>query len=82
MAGGEMTIDNEDVQSTGTEGIWKGVVTGKFYFSDETFDLNGPYDTIPEAVIGRDSYVAALNGPKAVNKTGNLPQCNVKYYGD
>lgn len=76
-----MTVDNEDVQSTGVTNIWKGVVTGKFYFSDETFDLNGPYDTIPEAQDALTSYGLWLNGPKAVNKTNNLPQCNVKYYG-
>ena len=76
-----MTLDNEDVQSTVVTNIWKGVVTGKYYFSDETFDLNGPYDTIDEAVAASNAYVAHLNGPKAVNKTNNLPQCNVKYYG-
>ena len=76
-----MTVDNEVVQSTTETGIWKGVVTGKFYFSDETYDLNGPYDTIPEAEVARTNYVEYLNGPKAVNKTNNLPQCNVKYYG-
>ena len=76
-----MTLDNEDVQSTVVTNIWKGVVTGKFYFSDETFDLLGPYDTLDAAVAGLNSYVSILNGPKAVNKTNNLPQCNVKYYG-
>ena len=76
-----MTVDNEDVQSTVVTGIWKGVVTGKFYFSDETFDLIGPYDTIPDAEVARTAYVGYLNGPKAVNRTNNLPQCNVKYYG-
>ena len=76
-----MTLDNEDVQSTVVTNIWKGVVTGKFYFSDETFDLNGPYDTIDAAVAASNAYVEHLNGPKAVNKTNNLPQCNVKYYG-
>jgi hypothetical protein len=63
-----MTVDNEDVQNV-VKYIWRGVVTGKYYFSDETFDLLGPYDTLDAAVA------------KAVNKTNNLPQCNVKYYG-
>ena len=80
-----MIINNEDVQSTGTEGIWVGLVTGKFYFiyfSDEAYDLNGPYDTIPEAVAASAAYGDWLtNGPKAVNGTGNLPQSTVKYYG-
>ena len=76
-----MTVDNEDVLSTAVIGIWEGVVTGKFYFSDESYDLNGPYDTIDEAVASSNAYVAHLNDPKAVNKTNNLPQCNVKYYG-
>lgn len=75
-----MTVDNEDVQNV-VKDIWRGVVTGKFYFSDETFDLLGPYDTLDAAVAGLNSYVSILNGPKAVNKTSNLPQCNVKYYG-
>ena len=77
-----MTVDNEDVQSTAVTNIWKGVVTGKFYFSDESYDLNGPYDTVPEAEVALTNYAEYLNnGPKAVNKTNNLPQCNVKYYG-
>ena len=77
-----MTIDNEDVQSTVVMNIWKGVFTGKFYFSDESYDLHGPYDTIPEAELALNNYVEYLtNGPKAVNRTSNLPQCNVKYYG-
>ena len=75
-----MTVDNEDVQNV-VKDIWRGVVTGKFYFNDETFDLLGPYDTLDAAVAGLNSYVSVLNGPKAVNKTNNLPQCNVKYYG-
>ena len=45
-----MTVDNEDVQSTAVTNIWRGVVTGKYYFSDETFDLLGPYDTLDAAV--------------------------------
>ena len=77
-----MTVDNEDVLSTAVIGIWEGVVTGKFYFSDESYDLNGPYDTIPEAEVVLTNYAEYLNnGPKAVNKASNLPQCNVKYYG-
>ena len=65
-----MTVDNEDVLSTAVIGIWEGVVTGKFYFSDETYDLNGPYNTIPEAEVRL--WVCRTNTP---------PQCNVKYYG-
>ena len=65
-----MTVDNEDVPSTAVIGIWEGVVTGKFYFSDETYDLNGPYNTIPEA-----------EARLWVRSTNNPPQCNVKYYG-
>ena len=65
-----MTVDNEDVLSTAVIGIWEGVVTGKFYFSDETYDLNGPYNTIPEAEVRL-----------WVHRTNNPPQCNVKYYG-
>ena len=77
-----MTIDNEDVQSTVVMNIWKGVFTGKFYFSDESYDLHGPYDTIPETELALSNYAEYLtNGPKAVNRTSNLPQCNVKYYG-
>ena len=77
-----MTVDNEDVLSTAVIGIWEGVVTGKFYFSDETYALNGPYNTIPEAEVVLTNYAEYLNnGPKAVNKASNLPQCNVKYYG-
>lgn len=77
-----MTEGNEDVQPTDVADIWKGVTTGKFYFNDETFDLNGPYDTIALAEAALTAYVGWLNTPKAVNTTGNLPQCNVKYYGD
>jgi hypothetical protein len=76
-----MTVDNEEVQTTAVTDIWKGVVTNKFYFSDETFDMHGPFDTIPEAELALNNYVDYLNTPKAVNGTGNLPQCNVKYYG-
>ena len=61
--------------------IWKGVDTGKFYFSDETSELIGPYDTEQEAVAALNAYSASLDQPKAVNTTANLPQCNVKYYG-
>lgn len=77
-----MTVGNEEVQPTDVQCIWKGVVTGKFYFSDETFDLNGPYDTLPEAQAGLTAYCNEVLGPPpAVNKTANLPQCTVKYYG-
>lgn len=55
----------------------------RLLFADESFGLNGPYSTLQDAVIALDQYVDYLNnGPKAVNGTGNLPQCNVKYYGD
>ena len=76
-----MTVDNEDVQPTDVTNIWKGVVTGKFYFNDETFDLNGPFDTAQDAERALTLYCMYLDQPKAVNTTGNLPQCNVKYYG-
>ena len=38
-----MTVDNEDVLSTAVIGIWEGVFTGKFYFSDETYDRTIPF---------------------------------------
>ena len=54
-----------------------------FFFLDETEGLNGPYTTPQAAESALTNYVEYLNfgTPKAVNKTSNLPQCNVKYYG-
>jgi len=77
-----MTESNEDVKPTDVTNIWQGVVTNKFYFNDETFDLNGPFDTIPEAEASLQRYCNEVLGPPpAVNTTANLPQSTVKYYG-
>lgn len=69
----------KNVVATDTSDIWENA--NGFFFSDETFLLNGPFPTKEEAINELKDYVEYLNTPKAVNNTGNLPQCNVKYYG-
>lgn len=73
----------EDVQATPIQYIWFQPSSGKYYFSDETEGLNGPYDTSELAVAALDAYASWLNTPptSAVNKVANLPQSTVKYYG-
>lgn len=76
-----MADSREDLLPTNVADIWKGMYSGKFYFRDEAEMENGPYDTLELAEAALNEYVAWLNTPPAVNKTSNLPQCNVKYYG-
>jgi hypothetical protein len=76
-----MTEPYEGAHPTDNPDIWEN--ENGFFFVDETEGLNGPFSTMQDALIALNSYVDYLNnGPKAVNGTGNLPQCHVKYYGD
>jgi hypothetical protein len=75
-----MTEPYDGATPTDNPDIWEN--ENGFFFVDETEGLNGPFSTAQDALIALDNYVEYLNnGPKAVNKTSNLPQCNVKYYG-
>jgi len=64
---------------TDTVRIWSN--SNGFFFLDNTYQLNGPYPTKQEAMQELLDYIDYLCSPKAINNTGNLPQCNVKYYG-
>jgi len=75
-----MSEPYDGAMPTDTTDIWEN--QNGFFFVDETEGLNGPYTTKQDAELALNNYVEYLtNGPKAVNGTGNLPQCNVKYYG-
>jgi hypothetical protein len=75
-----MSEPYDGAHPTDNPDIWEN--ENGFWFVDESEGLNGPYDTSFEAAFALENYVEYLNnGPKAVNKTSNLPQCNVKYYG-
>lgn len=75
-------MDEPVVVPTDTKHIWFDA-DGKYWFQDEAEQLsgNGPYDTKQAAIDALKSYSEWLNTPRAVNKTDNLPQSTVKYYG-
>lgn len=41
--------------------IWHDVITNKYYFSTETYDFEGPYDTFAEADKALTNYANWLN---------------------
>lgn len=47
--------------------IWQCDACLKFYFRDETEDLNGPYDTLADSKDALTRYVKWLNGPEEYN---------------
>lgn len=58
-------MDDNTFQNTEVAGILLGLETKKYYFLDETEDVNGPFDTSDEARTARDKYSEFVLGPPA-----------------
>lgn len=52
----------ERVHNVGNN-LWHDVITNKYYFSDESYDIQGPYDTLAEANAALTKYCTWLNNP-------------------
>jgi len=74
-----MSEPYDGAMPTDKPNIWENA--NGFWFTDESYDWNGPYSTKADAEVVLKAYFEWLNRPKAINGTGNLPQCDVKYYG-
>lgn len=53
------------ITPTGEEDIWFDEGNDDYYFSDETEQLHGPYETMVEALDALDKYGEWLNGNSA-----------------
>ena len=56
--------DDKSIEATKTQYIFYSKRDKVYYFSDETEQLNGPYNSEDEAVAALNSYSDYLNGPK------------------
>lgn len=60
-------IDQTNFVATATAHVFHDTGLNKFFFTDETSEANGPYDTLFEAESRMEGYCIAMNAPKGIN---------------